>query len=125
MAFTYTAGGDDRSMVRLLIPDTNPEGVLFQDAELDAFLALENGDVRYAAAAALEAIARNQSLLLRSINMLDIQVNPQAQSAELYEGAKRLRCLSDEDAAFDIAEVITSPEMWRRRLWNQRLRGIV
>lgn len=125
MAFTYTAGASDRDTVRLLIPDTNPEGVLFQDAELDAFLALENGDVRYAAAAALEAIARNQSLLLRSINMLDIEVNPQAQSAELYEGAKRLRCLSDEDAAFDIAEVITSPEMWRRRLWNQRLRGVV
>ena len=42
MAFTYTAGSTaDRDRVRLEIGDTDADRVLFQDAELDDFLAQE------------------------------------------------------------------------------------
>ncbi len=56
MTTTYTAGsGTDRNTLRLLIQDTDTDSALFQDEELDVFLATE-ANVYYAAARALSTL---------------------------------------------------------------------
>jgi hypothetical protein len=58
MAFTYTAGStSERDRVRLEIGDTDGTRVLFEDAELDDFLAQEGDDVMGSAARACEVLA--------------------------------------------------------------------
>jgi hypothetical protein len=62
MAFTYSAStAANRDQVRLLIGDTTAATAVFQDEELDIFLALCGGDPRIAAAQALRTIAANES----------------------------------------------------------------
>ncbi len=57
MTATYTVGSEtDRDALRLLIRDTDiPDNALFQDEELDVFLATE-ANVYYAAARALSTL---------------------------------------------------------------------
>lgn len=58
MAFTYVAGGTgDRDRVRLEIGDTIQGRALFEDSEIDDFLAQEGGSVLKAAAHACEALS--------------------------------------------------------------------
>jgi hypothetical protein len=58
MAFSYTAGSTaDRDRVRLEIGDTDSARALFQDAELDDFLAQEGDSVMAASARACETLA--------------------------------------------------------------------
>ena len=58
MAFSYTAGSTaDRDRVRLEIGDTDSDRVLFQDAELDDFLAQEGDNIIGASARACETLA--------------------------------------------------------------------
>ena len=58
MAFSYTAGSTaDRDRVRLEIGDTDEDRILFQDAELDDFLAQEGNSILGAAARACETLA--------------------------------------------------------------------
>ena len=56
MAFTYDIT-TDRGKVRLLIGDTVDAGHQFEDAEIDAFLAMASGSILTAAGYALEAWA--------------------------------------------------------------------
>ena len=58
MAFSYTAGSTaDRDRVRLEIGDTDEDRILFQDAELDDFLAQEGNSLLGASARACETLA--------------------------------------------------------------------
>ena len=58
MAFSYTAGSTaDRDRVRLEIGDTDEDRILFQDAELDDFLAQEGNSILGSAARACETLA--------------------------------------------------------------------
>ena len=64
MAFTYSAGASARDNVRLLLGDTDTESTknqIFTDADIDAFLSLENGEVYAAAAAGAESIASSKA----------------------------------------------------------------
>ena len=57
MAFSYTPGSTaDRDRVRLEIGDTDDSRALFQDAELDDFLAQEGDDILKASARACETL---------------------------------------------------------------------
>ena len=61
MAFTYDST-TARGRVRLLVSDTDTATAanqIFDDDEIDAFLALENNEVYAAAAAACESLAAN------------------------------------------------------------------
>ena len=58
MAFSYTAGSTaERDRVRLEIGDTDSSRVLFEDAELDDFLAQEGDSILGSAARACETLA--------------------------------------------------------------------
>jgi hypothetical protein len=108
MAFTYDLT-TDTGKVRLLIPDSRSTDYMFEDAEIAAFLTMESGILR-AAAAALEVIASDNVMTLKVIRILDLQTDGTKVSAELRARAKALRAQADAaDAgsmpAFGWAEV--------------------
>lgn len=131
MTFSYSAGASPRDTVRLLIADTNIGDVnaqIFQDEEVDVFLSLNNQSPLLAAAQGLDAMARNQLMLLKVITILDLQVDGARMAAELRTSAEKLReqyatGSGDETGMFDYAEMVLDPFGWRERILNQALRG--
>lgn len=133
MAFTYDLS-TDAGKVRLLIPDntsTTTVSHVFEDEEIDAFLALEYSNTRRAAALALETIAANEAYTLKVIKLLDLQTDGAKTSDALLKRAKLLRDQADrqdaseEGGAWDIAEWVVDDFSARERLLNQQLRGVV
>ena len=126
--FTYDLS-TSIGQVRLLATDSDANNILFQDDEIDVFLSLEGANVRRAAALALETTARQEALLLKKIESLDLKTDGPALAKELREQAKVLRAQAEEvDAGegglFDVAELVYDPFSARERLFNQRLRGL-
>lgn len=127
MAFTYDVS-TDRGKVRMLTPDSSATNYVFEDAEVDAFLSLE-GDVRRAAALALETIASNEALTLKVIRVLDLQTDGAKTSDALLKRAGLLRGQAEAaDAAsgdlFDWGEMVLDDFSARERLGAQWLRGV-
>ena len=104
--------------VRLLIADVDETGLLlFTDAQINAFLTLESGNVRLAAAQALDTIASSEALVSKKIRTQDLQTDGPAVAAELRERAAALREQADtidpatgEPFAFDIVDY--DPNAW-------------
>lgn len=127
MAFTYDVS-TDRGKVRMLTPDSSATSYVFEDEEIDAFLVLE-GDVRRAAALALETIASNEALTLKVIKVLDLQTDGAKTSDALLKRAALLRGQAEAaDAAsgalFDWGEMVLDDFSARERLGAQWLRGV-
>lgn len=126
MAFTFDVSSE-RGKVRLLVPDTSPTAFVFEDAEVDAFLAIEGNSVRRAAALALETLASNQALVLKVIKLMDLQTDGAKLSDALLKRAGLLRAQADDDdmaagGLFDWAEMVLDPFSARERLVNQGVR---
>lgn len=127
MAFTFDLT-TDVGRVRLLIPDRVAGDILFEDEELEAFLALESGNVRRAAALALETVAADQALTLKVIKTLDLTTDGAKVAEALLKRAEKLREQAaasedaEEGAAFDIAEMTPTVFAFRERVWKQGLR---
>lgn len=85
--------------IRLLIDDTNTDSPVFSDAELNAFLDLNDDSVLRAAAQALLMIAGSEARLAKKITSQDLQTDGPAVAAELRAQAKALRLQADEDEA--------------------------
>jgi hypothetical protein len=83
-------------MVRLLINDVNQANPTFSDAEIGAFLTLEAGRPRRAAAQALDTIASNEVLVSKVIRTQDLQTDGSKVAAELRARAKALRDQDDQ-----------------------------
>lgn len=97
----------DRGTVRLLCTDINEDDPLFTDAQVDAFLRLEGGNVKRAAARALDVIAVSEVLVSKKIRTQDLQTDGPAVAKSLHEQALALRADADRDddadqAFFDI-----------------------
>lgn len=112
--------------VRLLIPDRDVTAPIFEDEEIQAFLSLE-GDVRRAAALALETVAADEALTLRMTSVLGLSVNGVAAAQALLARAAELRRQAEEaeargEALFDWAEMVIDPFSARERLSNEILR---
>lgn len=125
--FTYDVS-TSAGRVRLLATDTDVDNAIFQDSEIEAFLAMENNNVKLAAAAALDQIASSEALIQKRIKLLDLQTDGPAVAKALREHAAALRKQADDEetaGAFDYAEMVVNPFSARERLWNQRLRGDV
>ena len=128
MSFTYDLQ-TDVGQVRLIIPDrvnTADEPAMFSDEELGAFLELEDG-VRRAAAAALETIASDQALVLKVLKVQNVSTDGAALARELRARAAALRSQAaqieaDDGELFDVAEQVNDSFSARERLWKEALR---
>ena len=130
MSFTYSASlSTDRDKVRLLATDVDAANPIFTDAEMDAFMSLEDNNIKRSAALALETIARNQVLVLKVIKLLEIQTDGASVARELRMQADNLRAqaLADEartdGGAFDWAEMVTDDFSLRNRFVSSALRS--
>lgn len=128
MAFTFDLS-TDVGKVRMLIPDRVAGDILFEDEEIEAFLEMESGNVRRAAALALETVAADQALTLKVIKSLDLDTDGAKVSDALLKRADKLREqanaveAAEDGAAFDIAEMTPTAFAFRERVWKQGMRN--
>lgn len=101
------AGSDDPDVatVRLLIADT-AEDPLLSDADLEALLELEDGNVRLAAASALISISISELLVAKKISTQNLSVDGPAVARELREQAAVLRSQGTEVAEAETADAV-------------------
>lgn len=108
----------DTGKVRLLIPDLSTEDgtvdtkYLFSDDEINGLVALYNGSVRRAAAAALDALAVNEVLLYRYLRTDDLTVDGTKSAEVLRKRAASLRAEADAEDVLALEEAfqIVYPE---------------
>ena len=115
--------------VRLLIPDVvklvdprdlqaEPE-YIFSDDQITGFLAIERGNIKRAAASAVDVIATDEALVLKVIKTDDKETDGSKLLKELSVRAARLRADADReelgDTVFDLAEFTYDPRDWAWR----------
>lgn len=123
MAFTYDVNTDE-GKVRLIITDTDSANPIFDDDEIEAFLAMRYDSVLLAAAQALDTIASSETLILKKVRMLDITTDGPAVAKALRDHAANLReQYRVEDGTFDIAEWVVDVFGQREHLLNDVYRG--
>ncbi len=112
--------------VRLLIPDVEeledprdlrrPAEYIFSDEQIKAYLAIEGGSVKRAAASALAAIAASEVLILKVIKTDDKVTDGAKVGAELRARAKMLRDEAAQeqanDTTFELIDFTYQPEDW-------------
>lgn len=114
MANTY-APGTDRGMVRLLLNDVASPWV-FTDNEVDAFLALEGGSVKRAAAQAIDTNADNEALASKVLRTQDLQTDGAKLAQALHQRAESLRAQAvDDEEADGYFEIVDTIHDRRRR----------
>lgn len=87
----------DVGRVRLLITDTDEAAPLLTDGEIEALLALEGGNVKRGAAAALETIATSETLVGKKISTQDLSTDGPAVATALMKRAEVLRGQADAE----------------------------
>lgn len=125
MTYTYDPTNSIGRM-RLILSDKDGTNVFFEDEELQAFLSMA-GDVRRAAADAMDAMASNQAMVLKVIRTLNLSTDGAATARALREHAKTLREQADvadagDGGLFEIAEFAGDVFTQRARVWNESLR---
>lgn len=89
MAIDYASPA---GQVRLLIADTDEHNTLLSDEQINAFVRMEGGNVKLAAAQALDAIASSEALISKKITTVDgASTDGPAVAAELRQRAQALR----------------------------------
>lgn len=81
----------DVGQVRLMIGDVDETASILGDNHITGYLALASGNVKLAAAKALDAIASSESLLSKKINSKDVATDGPAVAADLRKHAVALR----------------------------------
>ena len=127
MAFTYDIT-TDRGKVRLLIPDRTATQYLFEDDEIDYFLAAEGSVIKRAAALGLETMAADEAYVQKVIKLMDLSTNGAATAEALLKRAALLRQQADDEedattAPFDWAEWALDAFSARELLDKEALRG--
>lgn len=127
MTFTYDPA-NSIGKVRMLIPDRVEDDAVFSDEEIEAYLSMNDSNVRRAAAEALETIASDEAMTLKVMSTLDLTTNGASTSASILERAKILRDKADEadlaedGGGFDYAEMDVNTFTRRERIMKQALR---
>lgn len=88
----------DEGRVRLLINDVDESQPVFDTDEVEAFLDMEGGSVKRAAAQALDTIADNEALTAKVITSQDLKVDGAALANSLRARANALRDQADTEA---------------------------
>jgi hypothetical protein len=112
MANSY-APATDAGKVRLLLNDVSQPWI-FTDDEITAFLDLEDGNVKRAAAQAIDTNADNEALASKVLRTQDLSTDGAKVADALRKRAESLRAqaLVDEDqdgGYFDVIDVIGDP----------------
>jgi len=122
MAFTYIVS-TDRGRVRMLCTDRDETNPIFEDDEIDAFLAIEDESVRLAAALALETIASDQVLVLKVVKTLDTTTDGAAVADAILKRAASLRqAEADAPGGFAISENVYDQCSQRERWIKDAMR---
>lgn len=121
MAIDYTA---PLGQVRLLISDTDETNLVLTDQMVNGFLGLApGGNVRLAAADALDAIAISEVLVLKVMTTLDVQTDGASLARVLQGRAAQLRQQVadgvDGGGDFDIADIVVDIHTARERLIHE------
>lgn len=117
----------DVGRVRLLAADVDMANPVLQDEDIDAFLELE-GDVRLAAAQALDTIATSEALVQKVLKTMDVQTDGAKLAETLMKRAAALRAQAaglDEDADDQFAVAEFADPVFGRRDWLARQHGAV
>jgi hypothetical protein len=91
---------DPTGQVRLLIPDTDyPVGgsFIFSDDQITGYLALAQGSVKRAAAAAIDTLANDEALLYKTVRTDDLSVDGTRVADALRKRAQSLRDEADQE----------------------------
>lgn len=120
MAFT-TDVSTDIGKVRLLLTDLDSTQPIFpNDTYIQAFLDLELGDVKCAAALGMETIAGNQALLLKCIQLLDLKTDGKSVADAMLKVATQMRTNANNWSGIDFVQVTDdSVFAWREYLTKQ------
>lgn len=111
--------------MRLLLADTTPDQFVLTDEQLEGYLAIEDHNLKRAAAAALDAIASSEVLVSKVITTQDRSTDGAKVADALRKHAVALRARADaedtvdEESFFLLTEplrpqVRTEGEEWRR-----------
>lgn len=141
MSWSYDfTGNPNIAYVRLLIPDTDPVKVIFQDEEIQAFFNIQQATFQSGmffsynqgrqlpslplsyvrvAALALDTIANNKGKFGSVSKLLDVQLDFKDAAAILREGAKTYREVDDNAGAIMIIEQTPTDWAFAQRWWNQ------
>jgi hypothetical protein len=95
MATTYDPDTDS-GKVRLLVNDVGDPWV-FQNAEIDAFLTLERGNIKRAAAQAIDTNATNEALASKVLRTQDLATDGAKVADAMRKHAAALREQADVD----------------------------
>ena len=87
----------DRGKVRLLIPDRLATQYMYEDAEIDYFLAAEDS-IKEATALALETMASDEAYVQKVITLMDLSTNGPATAKALMDRAATLRAQAVAEA---------------------------
>lgn len=121
MAIDFTS---PLGQVRLLIADVDEGSEVLTDSMINGFLGLApNGDVRLAAADALDTIAISEALVLKVMTTLDVTTDGAALARVLREKATALRAQVadglDGGGDFEIADLVLDGHTARERLLHE------
>lgn len=99
------------------------KSVLISDADIQNFIDVEaSDDMRLAAADTLDAMASNQTIILKKIKMLDLETDGPSMSAALRAHAASLRAQVFDpnmvEPDFEIAEQILDDFGWREKIYK-------
>jgi hypothetical protein len=120
MSIDYNA---PTGQVRLLLSDIDPSNQVFTDDEIGAFLAIENGSVKRAAAQAIDTQATNEALAAKVFKDHQLETDGakladamRKHAAALRDQAKFDEENSDDGFFFDVVDVVgcenpTPPEL--------------
>ena len=95
--------------VRLLIADTDPANFSFEDAEIQAFLDMEDDNLRVAAASAIVSLTADRAKLAKVVQLGRYQTQHQA-VADLLRIAERLRDDAIAQGGLQTADLALSDE---------------
>lgn len=94
MAYDLTT---DLGMVRLLLNDVDEDTQVFTDDEITAFLTLEGGSVKRAAAQAIDTNATNEALASKVLKTQDLSTDGAKVADAMRKHADRLRAQADRE----------------------------
>lgn len=106
------ANAEDIDTVRLIISDPDGPDALLDEYAIAAFVDLNGGNLRLAAADALDAIAISETLVSKKIRTQTLTTDGPAVSAELRALADRQRALAqavldaEDEGFFDVVDTL-------------------